>query len=223
MSKKIHTIQSSDKQEFDKEVNFFLELGGELYDGSYEVIKNDDGVVYSQVVTFDTNKCDVEFYNNGQIRCFVPLNKNGNKNGKYYYYHENGQIASVENYEDGKQVDKSISYHENGNISSQGQYVDGVLDGQVIHNRDDGKIEEESFHENGELMKVFQYYYWDNILQQILRYERTSMGGYPKLNGKSKFYYEDGSIKKEAIYRDGKLVEKKKWNEDGTIDRDEKQ
>jgi hypothetical protein len=49
MSKKIHTIQSSDKQEFDSEVNFFLELGCELHDGGYEVIKNDDGVVYSQI------------------------------------------------------------------------------------------------------------------------------------------------------------------------------
>ena len=45
MSKKIHTIQSSDKKEFDKEVNEFLELGGELMDGGYQVINNDDGVV----------------------------------------------------------------------------------------------------------------------------------------------------------------------------------
>jgi len=50
MSKKIHTIQSSDKKEFDKQVNELLELGCELMDGGYEVINNDDGVVYSQVI-----------------------------------------------------------------------------------------------------------------------------------------------------------------------------
>ena len=42
MTKKIHTIQSSDKKEFDKQINFFLELGGELMDGSYQVINSDD-------------------------------------------------------------------------------------------------------------------------------------------------------------------------------------
>ena len=44
MSKKIHTIQSSDKNKFDEQINLFLELGCELMDGSYEVIKNDDGI-----------------------------------------------------------------------------------------------------------------------------------------------------------------------------------
>ena len=40
MSKKIHTIQSSDKKEFDKEVNLILELGGELMDGGHQVINS---------------------------------------------------------------------------------------------------------------------------------------------------------------------------------------
>ena len=65
MSKKIHTIQSSDKEKFDKEVNRFLEHGCELFEDSYEIIKNDDGIVYSQVVVFDTNKYDVRFYEDG--------------------------------------------------------------------------------------------------------------------------------------------------------------
>ena len=43
MSKQIHTIQSSDKKQFDEQVNEFLELGYELMEGGYEVINNDDG------------------------------------------------------------------------------------------------------------------------------------------------------------------------------------
>jgi hypothetical protein len=39
MSKKIHTIQLSDKEQFDKEINMFLELGFELLDGLKYVIK----------------------------------------------------------------------------------------------------------------------------------------------------------------------------------------
>ena len=73
MSKKIHTIQSSDKSEFDKEVNQFLELGCELMDGGYQVINNDDGVVYSQVIVF--KNCEVEFYENGQLKEIKNKNK----------------------------------------------------------------------------------------------------------------------------------------------------
>ena len=50
MSKKIHTIQSSNKKEFDKQVNQFLEFGCELLDGGYKVINNNDDVVDSKVV-----------------------------------------------------------------------------------------------------------------------------------------------------------------------------
>ena len=50
MSKKIHTIQSSDKKEFDRITNQYLEHGWELVDGSYSVSK---GVGYSQVVIFN--------------------------------------------------------------------------------------------------------------------------------------------------------------------------
>ena len=89
MSKKIHTIQSSDKNEFDKEVNYFLELGCELMEGGYEVINNNDGVVYSQVIVFNKN-CEVEFYENGQ--------KNGERNYKdgkeisSKYWNEDGSV-----------------------------------------------------------------------------------------------------------------------------------
>ena len=53
MNKSIYTIQSSDKREFDKEINTFLELGCELLEGGYRVIKKDDGVIYHQVIVFN--------------------------------------------------------------------------------------------------------------------------------------------------------------------------
>ena len=37
MSKKIITIQSSEKEAFDKEINFYLEHSSKLMDGGYEV------------------------------------------------------------------------------------------------------------------------------------------------------------------------------------------
>ena len=53
MSKQIKTIQSSDKEEFDKLINQLLEQGWDLVDGTYSVLKDD---VYSQVVSVDKVK-----------------------------------------------------------------------------------------------------------------------------------------------------------------------
>ena len=99
MSKKIHTIQSSDKNEFDKQVNQFLEVGGELHDNGYEVIKNDDGIVYSQVIV--SENCELKFFNDGQLEYFSQLNEDGNDNGLYTSWNENGQKVSEVNFKDG--------------------------------------------------------------------------------------------------------------------------
>jgi len=100
MSKKIHTIQYSDKIKFDEQVNLFLELGCELMDGGYQVINNNDGVVYSQVIVFKKN-CEVEFYENGLIKSCVKINEKGNKNGLKVHWYENGKKKGEMTYKDG--------------------------------------------------------------------------------------------------------------------------
>ena len=80
MPKKIYTIQSHDKNEFDKQVNELLELGGEFMDNGYQIINGDDGFAFTQVVVF----------------------KNGKENGSRIKWYENGQKKYVKNYKDGK-------------------------------------------------------------------------------------------------------------------------
>ena len=89
MSKKIHTIQSTDKKEFDKTVNQFLESGGELMDNGYQVINNNDGLIYSQVIVF--KNCDVEFYEDGQLKVVKNKDEDGKLNGLTIMWYENGQ------------------------------------------------------------------------------------------------------------------------------------
>ena len=131
MSKKIHTIQSSGKVEFDKKVNFFLELGCELLEGSYELIKKDDDVMYSQVVTIETDKYDVEFYENGQLQNFGSLNKDGNKVGLWTEWDWNGQKRKEETYKNGFKDGLHTSWYENGQKRQEGTHKDGKSDGLV--------------------------------------------------------------------------------------------
>ena len=135
MSKKIHTIQSSDKQEFDKEVNFFLELGGELHDGGYEVIKNDDGVVYSQVIVFKKN-CEVEFYENGQLKSVGNKNEDGQQDGLQTSWYSNGQKEIEGTFKDGKWDGLWTSWYSNGQKKGEGIFKDGKLISNNLWNED---------------------------------------------------------------------------------------
>jgi antitoxin component YwqK of YwqJK toxin-antitoxin module len=126
MSKKIHTIQSSDKKKFDEQVNELLELGCELMDGGYQVINNDDGVVYSQVIVF--KNCEVEFYENGQLTFVKNYNEDGKQDG-FTLWFENGQKCYDGTYKDGKLDGLITSWYENGQKLNEGTWKDGEQDG----------------------------------------------------------------------------------------------
>ena len=120
MSKKIHTIQSSDKEKFEKEVNFFLEYGSELLEGSYEIIKRDDGVVYSQVVVIDSNNYDVGFYDNGQ-KMYERTYKDGKEDGLWTEWYYSGQKRYEATYKDGERDGKYTSWYESGGKRNEGR------------------------------------------------------------------------------------------------------
>ena len=113
MSKKIHTIQSSDKKEFDKTVNQFLESGGELMDNGYQVINSDDGLIYSQVIVF--KNCDVEFYEDGQLKSVENKNEDGEFDGLYTHWYENGQKKSEKIFKDGELISEE-QWNEDGSV-----------------------------------------------------------------------------------------------------------
>lgn len=91
--KKIYTIQSSDKYKFDEQVNIFLEIGCWLLENSYKVIENDDGVIYSQVVEYDTQSTYIKLYDNGKL-LFSGKGNGNEKDGFQVYWYENGNKMS---------------------------------------------------------------------------------------------------------------------------------
>ena len=150
MSKKIHTIQSSDKSEFDKEVNQFLELGCELMDGGYEVINSDDGVVYSQVIVF--KNCEVEFYENGQLKFIENKNEDGKRDGLSTHWYENGQKSIERTFKDGKKDGLWTSWYENGQKQLEGTYKNGKEDGLFITWYENGQMEREETYKDGNIV-----------------------------------------------------------------------
>jgi len=146
MSKKIYTIQSSDKSKFDKQVNLYLKIGSELHDNGYKVIETNDGLIYSQVVIIDTEEIrdatnyGVEFFDNGQISGIGSSNGTGpdNKNGQWTFYYTSGNIIREAWYKNGKLDGPQTEYYENGQKKELTHWEDDVHIGKWIEWWDNG-------------------------------------------------------------------------------------
>ena len=133
-------------------------------------------------------KC-VDYDENGKIVKDLEYNLDetagpygGPWNGKFADYHNNGQIQSEGNYENGERVGKWVVYDENGQIIAEGEY------------KKDGETGREW---SG---KFIEYYYNGQI-----RYEENYKDG--KENGKHIYYDREGNITAEYCYEMGEEVD----------------
>ena len=71
----------------------------------------------------------------------------GKKEGKWVYYHKNGQLYTKGNYKDGKREDGlQENYYENGQLKSRGAFKEGKIDGLY-----------ERYHDNGQLKNMGKF------------------------------------------------------------------
>ena len=162
MSKKIHTIQSTDKKKFDEQVNTLLEIGCELLENTYKVIENDDGVIYSQVVEYDSTNTYIILYNHGQIKLTRGL-KDGKFHGLVTWWYENGQKKKEVNFKDGKEDGSFNEWFNNGQKKTEGTYKDGEGIGKWIEYFGNGSIYSEK--EYGDLLRMGRFT-WD-LLEEM--------------------------------------------------------
>ncbi len=130
-----------------------------------------------------------EFYKgkNGQAgKLKKEINyKNGEFDGAYRTYQENGQIAIEQFFKNGQKDGLCSYYYDDGKLFYTENYADGKREGQVKRLFPDGKT-------------------WI-----IERYKKG------KKNGYWEEYYEDGTLKYEAKWDKGELKEEHFYNEDG--------
>ncbi len=166
------------------------------------------------------------------------------KETSYYY---NGDIWTEAFYEDGKKILKKNydedgnlrredEYKDDKIVSFKTYKADGSLDCKQIYNND-GSIEFSTFLDKGVLMKVKTKYFDDNkevereeefyindSLRNIYKYDENDIlieeTGYTK-NGKEKdyekYYYEDGNLKREILFKNGIQIGEKEYDKDGNI------
>jgi hypothetical protein len=134
---------------------------------------------------FSTHKEQKTYYNSGEIETIFQT-LNDKKDGLYKIFHKNGQLKTIVNFKNGKQINEKInSYDEQGNLIRSVEFKNGFLNGPF-----------EEFYSSGNLKNV-GYYKDDDIVEkkvfdenEILKYHYIKSNSEIKVKSLSDFKNE---------------------------------
>ena len=190
------------------DINNLIDRGGLMY------APNDDepftGIVF-------------DFYENGEKKLDGNYRK-GLMNGKWTYYHENGQIHAQGRFIDGDggfpfSIPDSLNipplngrsgrwsfWYENGQKKGEGTHKDGERDRKWTGWYENGQKRYEETYKDGEPDRKWILWYDNGQKEQ----EGTYKDG--ELNGKWTYWYENEQKQWEGTFKDGELISEKCWN-----------
>ncbi|MDX1350544.1 MAG: hypothetical protein R3279_09865 [Putridiphycobacter sp.] len=94
----------------------------------------------------NTTGLQEQYYPNGQLKMSGKLNNNGQKEGIWISYFENGKKNSESNFKNGVNDGYSMVWYPNGNVRYFGDYKDGKKVGDwTFYNEEGVFIKTESF------------------------------------------------------------------------------
>ncbi len=187
-------------------------LGKEKYkDGKFDSdgdFYDEDGNITSQ----SGNGYRLDYFDNGKIS-FKGNLRNGNRHGLCSWYFENGNLKSELNYENGNLNGLNKWYFDNGSIKEKASYFNGEVYGTIQYYHPNGKILGKNKFSNGELKESDDFFdeNGNSILSNgtgvYLQYHdngkvahRSNYINYCR-SGKAQWYYENGQLEQEAIYK----------------------
>jgi antitoxin component YwqK of YwqJK toxin-antitoxin module len=142
---------------------------------------------------------------------YLEYDENGALSGRTSYkddvwhgpaltYYPNGQLKSSTIFVAGKAQGPSPRYFENGAIETIRNNLDGRPDGWLIDHYLSGKTKEKAFYESGTRRS---YARW---IEQGIQTFQWQWDEKNREQGDFKEWYENGQIKEQKSYKDGKLV-----------------
>ena len=117
------------------------------------------------------------------------------------------------------QTETKREYYESGKLLSIINYTDGVRNGSCKYFYDYGAwaIKTAINYKNGKLIGDSKSYAKEGQLIEEGQYKYTEKGVYSRKDGKWTTYYNSGEVKVEITYDDGKSLEYKSLEKDGSI------
>ena len=152
-----------------------------------------------------------QFYNDtGKIRISGNY-KNGILDGEYKVYYPNEKLQAETYYVNGELNGAYIGYYENGNIKLTGNYKENLPDGEWKFYLEKGNLQSIVNYKVGELNGLKEEYYENGNLWTRKEFKNSIQEGVHEV------YYEDGTPKLKAKIKDGYIVEEQRFNRDGTV------
>lgn len=164
------------------------------------------------------------YFSNGNVKTKKNFAKN-QLDGPQSEYYPTGKVQNTYEFKAGKQLGKESSYYVNGALKYSIQLVNEKYDGTLTQFYNNGHVMEKSTFANGSRIGKSQnfYNYPENTLKSELMYENgiavkeyksfyrngkpEEIGNLNKKgdrDGSWKIFYEDGTIKEERSYSNGK-------------------
>ena len=94
--------------------------------------------------------------------------KNGQREGAWVHYYENGQLEYKGNYKNGYQENTWISYYENGQLYYKGNFKNGWLEGAWVWYYDDGQVNNKGNYKKGKRDGAWVYYREDGTVSKLM-------------------------------------------------------
>ena len=120
---------------------------------------HDNGQIKERINYKDGKLQSKENYEDGKLQ-YIDY-RDGEGDGLWESYHENGQLAAKYTYKDGKLDGLMESYHDNGQLMKKGTYKDGKREGRWKSYNENGEdvsnSQYQSFHGNGQLKEKGTY------------------------------------------------------------------
>ena len=135
------------------------------------------------------------YYDDGILKSEFEKNDNGQLDGIYREYYENGQLKLECTYKNGQLEGIAKEYYKNNQLSCEYNFRDGKLDGLCKEYYESGKIKEEYYCKDGKFDGTFKKYYTNGKEKSEYNYKNG------KLNGMAKEYRINGDVEVEYDYK----------------------
>lgn len=161
---------------------------------------------FAQIDTSKINKTDSKGYKQGVWKKYskgVLLYEGQFKNdvpyGTFTYYHPNGKVKSITEFQQGVHQVKTTIFHENGHKASEGVFIDQQKNGVwKYYTNTDTLITIEQY-DHGKRVGLWQIFSPES---GVLLEESNYLND--KLNGIHRTYYTDGEVSLEENFLNGK-------------------
>jgi antitoxin component YwqK of YwqJK toxin-antitoxin module/Tfp pilus assembly protein PilF len=165
-----------------------------------------------------------EYYTNGKLKTKGNY-EDGKKAGVWNSYFKEGNLEQMENYSNGKLDGELVSYYPDNKVKSKSVYKKGEIDGKKEEFDDDGILFCETIFEKGRLRDIKFLDKTGAVISNTTSRKgnadisfygpdgaKTGQGYYTKdgeAEGKYTYYYKNGQISGEGLYKNDELDGKK--------------